>query len=191
MKAFFKDTDKLIVNSMTYDEALVGKMFLDKSEGKTIRAEQRNDINDDFDGLVLTIGGVAPTEEEIEERINAAVAKAIEEVEKARIKEVTIDLDKETPEVSSTTVEFLITDKDNLEAVQTLLDCVLSYGTPILKILSNEEQLDTEIVTYGFEKSEDERIPYVSFSAEVNQQTISCEFAGDTDPIITITREQI
>ena len=172
MKAFFKDTDKLIVNSMTYDEALVGKMFLDKSEGKTIRAEQRNDINDDFDGLVLTIGGVAPTEEEIE----------------ARIKEVTIDLDKETPEVSSTTVEFLIADKDNLEAVQTLLDCVLSYGTPILKILSNEEQLDTEIVTYGFEKSSDERVPYVSFSAEVNQQTISCEFAGDTDPIVTITR---
>ena len=191
MKAFFKDTDKLIVNSMTYDEALVGKMFLDKSEGKTIRAEQRNDINDDFDGLVLTIGGVAPTEEEIEARINAAVVKAIEEVEKARIKEVTIDLDKETPEVSSTTVEFLIADKDNLEAVQTLLDCVLSYGTPILKILSNEEQLDTEIVTYGFEKSSDERVPYVSFSAEVNQQTISCEFAGDTDPIITITREQI
>lgn len=191
MKAFFKDTDKLIVNSMTYDEALVGKMFLDKSEGKTIRAEQRNDINDDFDGLVLTIGGVAPTEEEIEARINAAVVKAIEEVEKARIKEVTIDLDKETPEVSSTTVEFLIADKDNLEAVQTLLDCVLSYGTPILKILSNEEQLDTEIVTYGFEKSADERIPYVSFSAEVNQQTISCEFAGDADPIVTITREQI
>lgn len=191
MKAFFKDTDKLIVNSMTYDEALVGKMFLDKSEGKTIRAEQRNDINDDFDGLVLTIGGVAPTEEEIEARINAAVVKAIEEVEKARIKEVTIDLDKETPEVSSTTVEFLIADKDNLEAVQTLLDCVLSYGTPILKILSNEEQLDTEIVTYGFEKSSDERVPYVSFSAEVNQQTISCEFAGDTDPIVTITREQI
>ena len=191
MKAFFKDTDKLIVNSMTYDEALVGKMFLDKSERKTIRAEQRNDINDDFDGLVLTIGGVAPTEEEIEARINAAVVKAIEEVEKARIKEVTIDLDKETPEVSSTTVEFLIADKDNLEAVQTLLDCVLSYGTPILKILSNEEQLDTEIVTYGFEKSSDERVPYVSFSAEVNQQTISCEFAGDTDPIVTITRQQI
>lgn len=191
MKAFFKDTDKLIVNSMTYDEALVGKMFLDKSEGKTIRAEQRNDINDDFDGLVLTIGGVAPTEEEIEARINAAVVKAIEEVEKARIKEVTIDLDKETPEVSSTTVEFLIADKDNLEAIQTLLDCVLSYGTPILKISSNEEIIDTEIITYGFEKSSDERIPYVSFSAEVNQQTISCEFAGDTDPIVTITREQI
>ena len=191
MKAFFKDTDKLIVNSMTYDEALVGKMFLDKSEGKTIRAEQRNDINDDFDGLVLTIGGEAPTEEEIEKRINGAVTKAIEEVEKARIKEVTIDLDKETPEVSSTEVEISITDKDNLEAVQTLLNCVLSYGTPILKISSNEEIIDTEIITYGFEKSSDERIPYVSFSAEVNQQTISCEFAGDTDPIVTITREQI
>ena len=62
MKAFFKDTDKLIVNSMTYDEALVGKMFLDKSEGKTIRAEQRNDINDDFDGLVISI--VEPAEQE-------------------------------------------------------------------------------------------------------------------------------
>lgn len=55
MKAFFKDSDKIIINSMDYTEALVGKQFLDNLDGKMIKAEQRNDINDDFDGLVLSI----------------------------------------------------------------------------------------------------------------------------------------
>lgn len=60
MKAFFKDSDKIIINSMDYTEALVGKQFLKDLEGKVLVAEQRNDINDDFDGLVLTVG-LAPT----------------------------------------------------------------------------------------------------------------------------------
>jgi hypothetical protein len=61
MKAFFKESDKLIINSMSYDEALVGKQFLAALEGKVVKVEQRNDINDDFDGLVISI--VEPTPE--------------------------------------------------------------------------------------------------------------------------------
>ena len=78
MKAFFKESDKIIINSMTYDEALVGKRFLELLEDKHIKAEQRNDINDDFDGLVLSVAdGSVYTEEEIEERISKAVDEAV------------------------------------------------------------------------------------------------------------------
>jgi len=63
MKAFFKESNKIIINSMSYDEALVGKQFLAALEGKTIKVEQRNDINDDFDGLVISIVDI-PVEEE-------------------------------------------------------------------------------------------------------------------------------
>ena len=62
MKAFFKESTKIIINSMSYDEALVGKQLLAALEGKTIKVEQRNDINDDFDGLVISI--VEPAEQE-------------------------------------------------------------------------------------------------------------------------------
>lgn len=62
MKAFFKESTKIIMNSMSYDEALVGKQFLAALEGKEIKVEQRNDINDDFDGLVISI--VEPAEQE-------------------------------------------------------------------------------------------------------------------------------
>lgn len=62
MKAFFKESTKIIINSMSYDEALVGKQFLAALEGKIIKVEQRNDINDDFDGLVISI--VEPAEQE-------------------------------------------------------------------------------------------------------------------------------
>jgi len=79
MKAFFKDNDKIIINSMDYTETLVGKQFLANLEGKCVRAEQRNDINDDFDGLVLTIGDAAPTQEEVEKMIEEAVVIAKEE----------------------------------------------------------------------------------------------------------------
>lgn len=79
MRAFFKDNDKIIINSMDYTEALVGKQFLSNLEGKCIRAEQRNDINDEFDGLVLTIGEKSPTQEEIEKMIEDAVTIAKEE----------------------------------------------------------------------------------------------------------------
>lgn len=63
MKAFFKESNKIIINSMSYDEALVGKQFLAALEGKTIKVEQRNDINDDFDGLVISVVDI-PAEEE-------------------------------------------------------------------------------------------------------------------------------
>ena len=65
MKAFFKENNKIIINSMDYTEALVGKQFLQDLAGKALYAEQRNDINDDFDGLVLTIGGT-PTAGDIQ-----------------------------------------------------------------------------------------------------------------------------
>lgn len=55
MKAFFKDSDKLIINSMDYTEALVGKAFLEGTKDKTIKIEQRYDVNDDFDGLVISL----------------------------------------------------------------------------------------------------------------------------------------
>lgn len=55
MKAFFKDSDKLIINSMDYTEALIGKEFLNKLATKDIKVEQRYDVNDDFDGLVITL----------------------------------------------------------------------------------------------------------------------------------------
>lgn len=63
MKTFFKDTDKLIVNSMDYSESLVGKQFLSnlQEEGKTLKVEQRNDVNDNFDGLVISIVNEEPT----------------------------------------------------------------------------------------------------------------------------------
>ena len=64
MKAFFKESNKIIINSMSYDEALVGKQFLAALEGKTIKVEQRNDINDDFDGLVISIVDI-PVEEHL------------------------------------------------------------------------------------------------------------------------------
>lgn len=80
MKAFFKENNKIIINSMTYDEALVGKTFLDMLADKHIKAEQRNDINDDFDGLVLTIeDGAVYTKEEIEKVVEEAVVVAKEE----------------------------------------------------------------------------------------------------------------
>ena len=55
MKSFFKDSEKLIINSMDYTEALVGKEFLNKLATKDIKVEQRYDVNDDFDGLVITL----------------------------------------------------------------------------------------------------------------------------------------
>ena len=63
MKAFFKESNKIIINSMSHDEALVGKQFLAALEGKTIKVEQRNDINDDFDGLVISIVDIPVNEE--------------------------------------------------------------------------------------------------------------------------------
>ena len=55
MKAFFKDNDKIIINSMDYTETLVGKAFLSNLKDKTLKVEQRNDINDEIDGLVISI----------------------------------------------------------------------------------------------------------------------------------------
>lgn len=80
MKAFFKDNDKIIINSMDHSEALVGKTFLKDLQGKCLKAEQRNDINDDFDGLVLTISDlVHPTIDFKDLEVNFTIAyKAID-----------------------------------------------------------------------------------------------------------------
>lgn len=72
MKAFFKDNTKIIINSMDYTEALVGKKFLQELEGKTLKVEQRNDVNDDFDGLVLSIVEI-PNTEEVETQVDEIV----------------------------------------------------------------------------------------------------------------------
>ena len=81
MKAYFKDDKRIIFNSMDYTEALVGKAFLDNSEDKYVVVEERYDVNDDFDGLVLTIGDKVITEEEVQERIDTAVAEALANAE--------------------------------------------------------------------------------------------------------------
>lgn len=83
MKAFFKDSDKIIINSMDYTEALVGKQFLDNLKDKELKVEQRNDINDDFDGLVISI--VDKPEPEPEE----VIEEPIEEIPDAELSEGT------------------------------------------------------------------------------------------------------
>ena len=56
MKAFFKDSDTIIINSLEHNERLVGETFLNEySKGATLKVESRNDVNDDFDGLVLSL----------------------------------------------------------------------------------------------------------------------------------------
>lgn len=72
MKAFFKDNDKIIINSMDYNEALVGKQFLKNLEGKALKVEQRNDVNDDFDGLVLSVIEI-PDVGEIENQVDEII----------------------------------------------------------------------------------------------------------------------
>lgn len=69
MKAFFKDNTKIIINSMDYNEALVGKKFLEALEGKALKVEQRNDVNDDFDGLVFSVIEI-PDVEAIENQVD-------------------------------------------------------------------------------------------------------------------------
>lgn len=78
MKAFFKDSDKIIINSMDYTEALVGKQFLENLKGKELKVEQRNDINDDFDGLVISI--IEKQEESVEEVVEEPVETVPETV---------------------------------------------------------------------------------------------------------------
>ena len=80
MKAFFKESNKIIINSMSYDEALVGKQFLAALEGKTIKVEQRNDINDDFDGLVISIVDV-PVDAEPTTEAPAETTETVEQGE--------------------------------------------------------------------------------------------------------------
>lgn len=72
MKAFFKDGNKIIINSMDYTEALVGKQFLDNVASKDIKIEQRFDVNDDFDGLVISLVDKQPaTSEDTKESTKA------------------------------------------------------------------------------------------------------------------------
>lgn len=63
MKAFFKDNNKIIINSMDYTEALIGKAFMEKAANSDIVIEQRYDINDDFDGFVITLKDKVVSEE--------------------------------------------------------------------------------------------------------------------------------
>lgn len=63
MKTFFKDNDKIIINSMDYTESIVGKEFIHKVETSNVKIEQRYDVNDDFDGLVITLENKEPQPE--------------------------------------------------------------------------------------------------------------------------------
>ena len=60
MRAFFKDNNKIIINSLDHSEALVGKTFMSLVANSNVLIEQRYDINDEFDGLVISL-----TEKEI------------------------------------------------------------------------------------------------------------------------------
>ena len=61
MKAFFKDNDKLIINSLDHNERLVGEAFAEAyKNGATLVMATRNDVNDDFDGLVITLVNPEP-----------------------------------------------------------------------------------------------------------------------------------
>lgn len=63
MKAFFKDNDKIIINSLDHNERLVGEAFIEAyKEGSNVVIASRNDVNDDFDGFVITL--VAQTTED-------------------------------------------------------------------------------------------------------------------------------
>lgn len=54
MKAYFKDNDKLIINSLDSQEVIIGQNFINDISDKVITIEARKDVNDDFDGLVIT-----------------------------------------------------------------------------------------------------------------------------------------
>lgn len=54
MKAYFKDNNKLIINSLDSQEAIIGQNFINDISNKVITIEARKDVNDDFDGLVIT-----------------------------------------------------------------------------------------------------------------------------------------
>lgn len=55
MKAYFKDNDKLIINSLDSQEVIIGQNFIKDINDKVVKIEARKDVNDDFDGLVITV----------------------------------------------------------------------------------------------------------------------------------------
>ena len=57
MKVLFKDSNKIIINSLDSTEVLVCAQFLKDAAttGKSLKVEERKDINDDTDGLVISI----------------------------------------------------------------------------------------------------------------------------------------
>lgn len=57
MKAIFKDSNKLIVTSMTASEAIIAEQFIKDLEEKelTIKIEKRFSNYDDLDGLVISL----------------------------------------------------------------------------------------------------------------------------------------
>lgn len=183
MKAFFKDTDKLIVNSMTYDEALVGKQFLNNLTGKSLKAEQRNDINDDFDGLVLTVSDEqSQSEEEIQKRIEEAIAK----YEESKNKEFTIDLNKESKEQGT----FVISNADNVQVISDIFANVIEHGVPALTLLVGEDTIKATTTVCGIDYETDPTNPiaYVSFKAENNNIRYTCNFdkASGMQPIVEV-----
>lgn len=64
MRAYFKDNSKLIINSLDTQEAIIGQNFIKDILNKNIKIEERKDVNDDFDGLVITVEE-KPAEEKI------------------------------------------------------------------------------------------------------------------------------
>ena len=57
MRTFFKENNKIVINSMDYTEVLVTKQFLDLYKEKEVKIEERKDVNDDVDGLIISLDG--------------------------------------------------------------------------------------------------------------------------------------
>lgn len=102
MKAFFKDTEKIILNSMDYTEALVAQQLLDNiAEGdKDISIVERFDVNDDLDGLVISI-------------------KKSEDIETTSITVDTIELKVDDPTTEFTATYTPANSTDKLQAVSS------------------------------------------------------------------------
>ena len=57
MRTFFKDNNKIVINSMDYTEVLVTKQFMDLYKEKEVKIEERKDVNDDLDGIIISLDG--------------------------------------------------------------------------------------------------------------------------------------
>lgn len=57
MRTFFKDNNKIVINSMDHTEVLVTKQFMDLYKEKEVKIEERKDVNDDLDGIIISLDG--------------------------------------------------------------------------------------------------------------------------------------